>query len=488
MDPVCNVKASSRLYEGAEHTVFPVVALVEGVHNGVFYSKAEIAKFPSAWNNRPVPLYHPEDATGKKISANSPDVLEQYRVGSGFNFMINENGALCGELWINNVKALEKDPDLLIKMQDNMEISTCLWTDGDGVSGNWNGEDFTESVFNFRPDHVAILPEQTGACSWRDGCGVRANEQIKHEEEVLALLKSTGLCWNDITSNAKKDKKAFEEVQSNIHAFLNGIDYKEGDNYVYHFLEATYDSYFIYGRSPTRTDPSYRFYRRDYSVDESGKAVIDNESKEMVKKTTFEQVTTNAEDKEEQTMGQKKSCCPDRVEALIANAKSPYTDDDRDHLLTMNEEKFAAVEKPYVEEEPKPETKVKANSGDTPEVKLEVKSKEIDVNTFISSAPPEIQALLNSGLETYQKQKGAAIDHVMTNAAGVYEKAELEAMDLKGLSRLVALVSANKPAPQRDLGLPIYPGRGIAPSTLSSVKDETPLALSAGSMVDEPKK
>jgi hypothetical protein len=33
---------------------------------------------------------------------------------------------------------------------------------------------------NIKPDHLAILPISQGACSWRDGCGVRSNMKVNH--------------------------------------------------------------------------------------------------------------------------------------------------------------------------------------------------------------------------------------------------------------------------------------------------------------------
>lgn len=68
---------------------------------------------------------------------------------------------------------------------------------------------FKRIARNLNPDHLALLPGGTGACSWEDGCGVRANERkdLKMaddakdqggEEKVsinafTALLKSLGL-------------------------------------------------------------------------------------------------------------------------------------------------------------------------------------------------------------------------------------------------------------------------------------------------------
>jgi len=62
------------LFEGKKHFVVPVILMVEGVHNGIFYSAEELGKFPDAWNGEPIPVYHPKQ-DGKPVSANSPKVI-----------------------------------------------------------------------------------------------------------------------------------------------------------------------------------------------------------------------------------------------------------------------------------------------------------------------------------------------------------------------------------------------------------------------------
>src|SRR5215204_5160366 len=58
---------------GRRYLVSPVVALREGILNGVYVSAIEFGKHVQSWSGRPVPLGHPKNEGGY-ISANSPDV------------------------------------------------------------------------------------------------------------------------------------------------------------------------------------------------------------------------------------------------------------------------------------------------------------------------------------------------------------------------------------------------------------------------------
>jgi hypothetical protein len=59
----------------------------------------------------------------------------------------------------------------------------------------WNGEEYEETLYDFIPDHIALLPNELGACSWADGCGVRENIRksnfnfSKKEEDVMSISK-----------------------------------------------------------------------------------------------------------------------------------------------------------------------------------------------------------------------------------------------------------------------------------------------------------
>lgn len=186
-----NVQYRTQQWEGEEYLIVPIIAMVEGVHYGSegpgYYSLEEIRKFPEAWNGVPLPVFHPIDG-GVFVSANSPEVISEQSVGHFFNAYFEE-GKLRGDGWISIKRARTIAPEILdiVRSNGRLEISTGLFSEHDIVTGQWNGEEYEFIVRNIRPDHIALLPGGQGACSWEDGCGVRANQGEQQETEEHQL-------------------------------------------------------------------------------------------------------------------------------------------------------------------------------------------------------------------------------------------------------------------------------------------------------------
>lgn len=183
--------------EGRDHLVVPVVMIREGVLNGALLTREEFGAFPAAWDGRPVPVLHPEDS-GEPISANSPRVLER-TIGKLFQTHV-EGDKLKAEAWIDvqKAQALGFGPMLetLEAGTPGMEVSTGYFSDSEPAEGEFNGRPYTEIHRNIRPDHLALLPGEIGACSWADGCGVRANKRgmrVKVNEALNVLRQALGL-------------------------------------------------------------------------------------------------------------------------------------------------------------------------------------------------------------------------------------------------------------------------------------------------------
>ena len=181
--------------EGKQYLVVPCVMMTEGVHEGsmgpLFYPAEELSKVPAVWNGKPVVVYHPQ-FNGMSISACDPVIFETQKIGQLFNTRW-EDGKLKTECWIDEEKAKQVD-DRVIQAIENgqmMEVSTGLFTDNEQTEGEWNGEHFTGIARNYRPDHLAILPDLKGACSIEDGAGLLRNSymaEVEGTDEVFQLL------------------------------------------------------------------------------------------------------------------------------------------------------------------------------------------------------------------------------------------------------------------------------------------------------------
>lgn len=180
-------RAEQRMLDGRPHLVAPVVALVAGVVNGELVPVEELAVFAEAWNGRPTPLRHPQDASGRYISANAPDVIEKSVIGQVFAMRV-EDDKLRGEMWLDIEKCERLGGEALdalnrLRRGEVLEVSTAYFCDVEQMEGVFNGEAYTAIQRNLRPDHVALLPDEVGACSIADGCGVgRVNQSLSAAE------------------------------------------------------------------------------------------------------------------------------------------------------------------------------------------------------------------------------------------------------------------------------------------------------------------
>lgn len=166
---------------GRDFLVAPLSLIVPGVLNGsrgpLYYPPSEISKDPTAWNGMPIVVQHPEQH-GRAVSARHPSVLNKQ--GIGYVFGANSpKGALKGEGWFDEQRTRVVHPGIYTSLMQGtpIEVSTGLFTENDPapMGATFNGRPYTYIARNYRPDHLAILPDRKGACSVGDGCGVLVN-------------------------------------------------------------------------------------------------------------------------------------------------------------------------------------------------------------------------------------------------------------------------------------------------------------------------
>lgn len=171
-------------HQGKPFIVVPVIMMVEGVHRGshgpLLHTIEDLGKFPGSWDGIPIVIDHPQDEEGNYISANSPEIIDTRTVGRTYNTFV-EGTRLRSEAWLNENDLRQISPDVLASLERNeiIEVSVGVFTEDERLdtNGDWNGEEYSAIARNHRPDHLALLPGGTGACSVEDGCGIRANKK-----------------------------------------------------------------------------------------------------------------------------------------------------------------------------------------------------------------------------------------------------------------------------------------------------------------------
>jgi len=174
-------RARREKLHGREFLVVPLTMIVPGVLNGsqgsLFYPPSEISRNFQAWNGIPLTVGHPS-RNGQQLSGRDPSVLNETGIGYVFHVR-TDGGKLKGEGWfdVDVVRKVDnRIHDALVNGR-KMELSTGLFTDNHPASpgSTYNGKPYTHIARNYRPDHLAILPDQVGACSVNDGCGLNVN-------------------------------------------------------------------------------------------------------------------------------------------------------------------------------------------------------------------------------------------------------------------------------------------------------------------------
>jgi len=220
-------------HEGDEYLVSPAILIREGVHNGVLYNSEQLSKFPEAWDGRPVVVHHPVTLQGHPKSANSLAVDTERTIGKIYNTRWDSSiRGLRSEVWINTRKCRALAGDIIARLEanQNLEVSTGLFTDDILEGGKWNDETYSAIATNYRPDHLAVLPDGVGACSWADGAGMpRVNQQkiLKNHEQEEASKVLASMVENVVHNNSGKEYIMDRNIA--VTALIASGAWEEGD-------------------------------------------------------------------------------------------------------------------------------------------------------------------------------------------------------------------------------------------------------------------
>lgn len=208
--------------EGEMHLVVPAVILTEGVHNGskgpIYYPKEENARNPSAWDHMPVVVYHPKK-NGKPTTARQPSVLNTRKIGIILNTESEDGAKVKTEAWLNEKRLKKVDKRILEKLEkkQKVEVSTGLFMDLEEEAGTWGKESYKLRATNYQPDHLAVLPDQIGACSIADGAGLLANADSEEPEGVqFVMLRSAQEALKAVGGSFAENELSFDGIRRQI--------------------------------------------------------------------------------------------------------------------------------------------------------------------------------------------------------------------------------------------------------------------------------
>jgi hypothetical protein len=433
---------------GVEHIVVPVVMMVEGVHSGshgpILHRADELGRYPESWDGIPVTIGHPI-VDGQYVSANSPAVLQDWAVGRIFNTQIADS-ALKAEAWLDEVALQRISDDTLERINNGevIEVSIGIFSDEEMTSGVWNNERYTAIARNHRPNHLALLPDEVGACSIADGCGIRVNKQEKtkkvaqkqisinkeNQTEVLKELNRMGFSVNEL---------GFSEIREKIGQAIYGLDGGGLD----HYIEEVYADSFVYTQYNHRVDPRQRkLYKQSYKIDESGEVNFSGEPVHVKREVSYTAVPmVNGRVKVERVIKKNKSMCTDCVKKLadnlINNKVTAWSEDDREYLESQTEEVLEKMTPPAAAVV---EQQVNTAKPTREEILSVFKSSPMSNEEFLSLASPEVRLQIQEGLELRTNQKNNLVTEILANTEE-WPEDELKLKDFDELKKIHKLAT-----------------------------------------------
>lgn len=440
----------TEMLDGKKYLAVPVVMMVEGVHSGshgpLLHLAEDLGKFPASWDGIPVMIGHPS-IDGNNVSANIPQILEN-AVGRVFNTHM-ENEKLKAEVWLDEQKLIAISPEVLSYIQSGkpLDVSLGVFTEEESTTGiytNSNGDQETYNAIarNHRPDHLALLPGESGACGWSDGCGIRSNSSInvikegvmKNEQILVMRQAAVDALLQSITDN----KQGFQELISKIAELLYAQDSQEE----YYMLEEVYTDSVVYRkRCQDNTDDS-GYYQQSYAINADGSVALTGDPQRVNRNLAYVPVTMKRtifnSNKGGPKMTENKPCCLEKVTELLGNPQLNLNEtEDKDWLLGLGAERLARLT-------PKAPEVIEVNK----EVRVEVpvatdltdyvrKDSFKTAEDVLAVVPEEMKESFTTGIKLHQAHHVELVKEILINSAeGAWTEDELNLHNTAMLEKL----------------------------------------------------
>jgi hypothetical protein len=478
-----------------EYLVVPMVMVVEGVLNGssgpLLYPSDELSKFPESWNTKPVVVYHPS-INGRALSACDPDILSVQGVGMIMNSRFekpafDKPGKLKAEAWLDpdRINVVDDRVGNAIENNQMMELSTGLHLEVENREGKFGETPYSGIARNFRPDHLAILPDQVGACSVKDGAGfLRANDADSNYlwvdstgKKFCQIRNDKGELDADLLNNAVKSIPGLEVSDSRKAAMLARVRQmirrvKKGDTTANAKDELSFDTIREMLREKLNRDNAWvsevfpssfvymedgAYYQQSYSMKDDEVVVegipvhvvrtvryVEANGKQIVGNVFYEELAMT---KTEMVAHLIKSGRWGEKDQTVLNSLEETTllhlVNKADAEVKADQEAQAAAANADQEKQAVANATAKGAEGIQP-------PKPQTAEEYIASAPSGIREVLNHGVRAYQNNRATLIQKIMANKRNPFSQIQLEGKsleDLEGIAKLAeepeAPVAAN---------------------------------------------
>jgi hypothetical protein len=435
------------------YLVVPVVMMMEGVHSGskgpVLHTTEELGKIEESWDGMPVTIGHPQ-VDGEYVSANSPSVLTEWSTGTVFNTHM-DGSKLRAEAWINKDDIEGMNPDLYQRILDKeiIEVSVGVFSEDLDTTGIYEGEPYVGIATNYRPDHLALLPDEVGACSIEKGCGIRVNKAIMKKDVFILNSGNKKDVFKELN---KQGLSVFETGMKELADKAREAVWGKDNGSKSYYLDEIYSDYLVYRENDWGVSPSTtKLFKQSYQENAAGEVELTGEAVQVKRTVSYDVVPTvnsqkrkrtkfSSNNKKEGGSEMPKNCqkCKDKATALINNTATKFTDDHRDFLENMELSQLELLEPTVVEKEVQG---VVTNAQIMTAFQESVKTPE----DFLKFVPDGMKDQFTAGLEMQTNAKAKMITSIMANTEkGVWTKEELEDMSTKSVTKVYKSITIDE--------------------------------------------
>ena len=383
------------VFNDLPYLVVPMTMAKTIVMNELLYTEQSFNPFQS-WDGASVTVGHPSD-----FSANTPQNEEKLKIGTIYNTSY-EKGSLKGEAWLNTIKMMELGYQPLLERLLNREVidvSTGGLADVEMENGMYEGDSYIGRVVNIYPDHLAILPNEKGACSVTEGCGTLL---------VNKVIKNCGNCEGTCGNCSTKENSVVANFFKKY---------------------ATQLGFEIVRNSEATENPE-----------------LDSGEKEEATETTS---LNNV--KESDIMHK-----DEMVTAIISNSENSFSEADKETLSNLSEdilhkflvnteekEENASEDANEAEEKPEADSEEKAEATPEAETEEEAKDEESVEEVVNNVRNSEVREFLENAVKKYREEKEELITDISNSS-------EFSKKDLSELSQDMLIKMKNSFVKPRD--------------------------------------
>ncbi len=218
----------NKVIDGAPYYILRDVPVVKAmVLNGALLPEDEIRKTLAAWNLKPVVFGHPKQGD-KMVSAAEENQLENH---VGFiNKAYMDKNRMRSDIYLkkNKIDTDEKGQRLLHALERGIavNVSTAYFDRSQNAKGAKDGREFGRIQTTIAPDHLAILLDEDGACSCKDGCGINVNQNDKGAKQMSEATKLSDSAEEGQEISTNQEIVVSDEIADAVSSFMMDLEEK----------------------------------------------------------------------------------------------------------------------------------------------------------------------------------------------------------------------------------------------------------------------